>query len=173
MSLYKRVKSMPNPSEGLFKGLRKGHSIWAYASDGWLTRSTFVSLKKTKEMSLRDLVLIVGSPSSFGHTGKFKDGGKSINTRSYSGIKLKPYMFHGRNQGAHTMVGIGTKKQGKWFIDVTDRVVKELNTYGSCILSEAHCRFDLISPRVKQCRFCKRKLYKKVEVQKNIYWRKK
>lgn len=58
-------------------------------------------------------------------------------------------------------------------IDVTEKVIEALNSQGACAISKAHCKFEQISPKVKQCKFCGRKIYKKVEYTRREYWEEK
>lgn len=161
---------MPNPSPGLIKFFkRKSYGrIWALKSS--YDRKGFISLKKLKDMSLRNVQLRVGSPTAFGANPKYKEDGKVTKCRAFSGTEMRGKMFHGRSQGDVCHVGIGHKSTGTWMIDVTDKVIESLNEIGACSISRAHCQFELISPRVKKCKFCGDKLYKKTKRVKQVNW---
>ena len=121
-------------------------------------------------MDLRDLTLRVGSPSSFGRDLKYKENGRVVKSRAFSGTNLKGKMFHGRSQGDIWLTGIGHKATGTWMIDVTDKVIEVLNKTGACSISRAHCQFELISPKVRQCAFCGDKLRKRIKTIKRTNW---
>ena len=50
------------------------------------------------------------------------------------------------------------------------QVIKQLNTIGACALSKSHCKFESVSPRVKQCQFCGDKLKMTVETVRRENW---
>lgn len=170
MSIYKQIKDMPNPSSGLLNFFKRNTNRRIFIMESSHSKEGFVSLKKLKNLSLREGDLRVGSPTAFGYSLKYNREG-AAKSRAFSGTNLRRKMFSGgRSQGDVCLVGIGHKDTGTWMLDVTERVIKELNTIGACALSKYHCRFEIISPRVKQCKFCGDKLDKKTKVIKTIKW---
>lgn len=169
INLYKECKDMPNPSPGLIRLFKKKpHSrIWAMKSR--YSRKDFVPLYKLKAMNIHDVELRIGHPAEDYAFAKHKNG-KSMRTRAFSGRALRSNMFHSPRNPDVFLVGIGAKGQGTWMIDVTENVVKNLNEVGACYLSRAHCKFELKSPRIKECEFCKRKIYKKTRMEKRVTW---
>lgn len=168
MNIYEQIKDMPNPSEGLLKFFKKHKwgSVWAY-KDHYKVKD-FTTLKELSTLSFRQVTLRVGSPTAFGVNLDLSKG--RAKARAFSGSELKQHMFTGRNQGDVCLVGIGSKNKPVWMIDVTEQIIKQLNTIGACALSKAHCKFEQVSPNIKQCKFCGDKLRKKVETIKKTEW---
>lgn len=168
MSLYVKCKNMKNPSEGLLKLFKKKPNgrIWAYKSGYKENGEDFVSLDKLKKMSLRNVSLRIGSPE-----GAKEE--KEVLSRQFGGQEFKQHLFTGRKQGDVFLCGIGHKETKTWFIDVTDKIVEALNAIGPCAISKSHCQLELISPRVRQCKFCGDKYYRKVVTQRIIKWEEK
>lgn len=167
-NFYNRVKDMPNQSKGLLSCLRRNPygRVWAYV-DHYYAKD-FVTLKKLRTMSLREMTLRIGSPTAFGQS--LDTGSGKVRARAFSGTNVKSKMFMGRSHNDVCLVGIGTKGKPVWMIDVTDRFIEELNTVGACAVSKAHCQFEQVSPRIKQCPYCGDRLKMTVEVQKNERW---
>ena len=169
LDLYNECKEMPNLSIGLLGLLKKNRysRIWGYVDHNKVSK--FVTLKELRTKSLSEMELRIGSPSM----EAFSPTADHVQARSFTGTPIVAGMFYGRKPAMVCLVGIGTKKKGAWFIDVTERVVENIKTIGACALSEAHCQMEVISPKIKECKFCKRRLYKKVEIRKVIHWNKK
>lgn len=162
---------MSNPSQGLLNLFKRNpyKRIWAMKSS--YDTKGFVTIKELRNMSLRKVQLGLGVPTVFGFNLKFKNNGTLTKARAFSGFNLRDYMFVGNRKHGHVcLVGIGHKSTGTWMIDVTDKVVSALNEIGACALSPTHCKFKLISPRVKQCEFCRDKLKARTVVQKRVEW---
>ena len=169
MSTYMKIKDMPNPSPGLINFFKKHKYGKIFAMDSSHTVKGFVSLKKLKSLPLREVGLRVGSPTAFGFSPKYNKSG-ATKSRAFSGTELKQKMFYGRSQGSVCLVGIGHKSTGTWMLDVTDRVIEELNEVGACAISKAHCKFEQVSPRIRKCKYCGDRLKRKVEIEKRTTW---
>lgn len=172
MRIYDEIKDMPNPSPGLLNFLKRRRTgrIWAF-------KPTFtgrrISKKQVKNLSLRELSLWLGSPSALLTTSKrFEKGIEKgeVASRSITGIDLKPKMFTGPSCNDVCLVGLGRRREGVWMIDVTERFIEEVTSIGACAVSEPHCKFELVSPRVKECSFCGRKLKRRVRTIKRVDW---
>ena len=109
---------------------------------------------------------MLGLPESY--DGKEREG--RVLARSYIGVDVRRAMFVGGRKTFVNLIGLGTKKKPIWFIDKTEEIVEGLKTVGACFISHAHCDFVQISPKVKQCKYCKRKLYKQIITRKDTYW---
>lgn len=167
MNLYKKCKDIPNPSPGLLKLFRKhpNRRIWGYKDHSKASRA--VTLKKLKSLKLNELSLIIGCPHIH---KKMKDGTSSVKSRGYTGTRILRHMFTGPKTGDVCVLGLGSKGKPVWFIDITERVVQELNSVGACALSKEHCVFKEVSPRVRKCEYCGRKQKKRVKITRRETW---
>lgn len=162
-SIHSRVKNMPNPSPGLLSILKRNPRgrIWATGYEGQ-------ALYSLKAVPLHTTKLRLGHPENILFTSKTVG---VVRSRCFSGVlDLRSCMFHGGRGTNGFLVGMGAKGHGVYMIDVTNAVVEGLNTVGACFLSHYHCQFDLSSPRIKTCKFCKRKLYKKIVIKREVNW---
>lgn len=165
IDVYLAIKGMPNPSPGLlkfFKNKARYSRVWAIGSKGQ-------TLYHVKNMVMSQMDLKVGSPDHPITKGKSWSRG-----RVFDGyMSLRSSMFHGgaRRNNRGYLIGPGVKDKGVFMVDVTERIIQELNRVGACAVSHAHCQFQL-SPTgdLKVCKFCKRGLIKKIEVREHVKW---
>lgn len=170
LNLYETCRNMPNPSNGLLSLFKKKPSERIWAMLPAYNDKEFVPLYKLKSLQFHQVILKIGSPD-FDHAVSINKNKTCLRGRVFSGRNILQNMFSGRRSEDTWMVGIGTKSRGTWMIDVTEQVLKKLNEVGSCAISPAHCNFKLISPKVKECEYCKRKLRKTTRIIKSAVWK--
>ena len=167
MDLYKACKDMPNPSRGLLELFRRHRyqRIWVYRDH--YKRKDFCSLNKLKRDGIDKAHIMIGFPCDDRDESHKKE---AVQAKSYTGSDVRRAMFQGSRKELVYTVGLGTKGKPVWFLDKTEEIVKGLNEIGACFLSRAHCDLVQISPKVQQCKYCKRKVYKRIVVSKNVRW---
>lgn len=158
MQIYQKIKDMPNPSPGLLNFLKKNRGEF------WVIKDT-----PRSKFDMRTSSLYFGSPTTLGEVKEdFKVGlvkGKVV-ARAFHGVPIRTKMFSGRSRTN----GIMLYSDKHTMVNVTDKVVEALQLVGACAISEAHCSFTLVSPRIKECKFCGSRLKAKTRIIKKTEW---
>jgi len=164
MSMYEQVKNMPNPSPGLLKALKKTPAmskVWAFFPKD----KKCISLARLNKTDLSEIQMFIGNP--FGIREVTRKG--FVRASGYAGVNLKRQMFTGASS-RRIIFQFSETPNGIWMFPITDRVFKALNEIGACSISPSHCEFERKSPKIKQCKFCGTKAYKKISTVKVMNW---